>query len=66
MRRREGGRGVLFLFLLVWHLETGEIPGRRREGNVLNRREIKKKREEKSLFSFPLSSLVSREKYTDL
>lgn len=38
MRER---RGILFLGLLVWHLETGEILRRRREGNVLNRREIK-------------------------
>lgn len=34
-------RGILFLGLLLWHLETGEILRRRREGNVLNRREIK-------------------------
>lgn len=53
--------GILFLGLLVWHLETAEIPGRRMEGNVLNRREIKKEGR-KSLFSFPVSGLVSREK----
>lgn len=42
--RKRKRNGILFLGLLVWHLETGEIPGRRRKGNVLNRREIKKKK----------------------
>ena len=50
----------MFLGLLVWHLETGEILGRRLEGNILNRREIKEGR--KGPFSFPLSGAASGEK----
>lgn len=41
-RRGEGKGGILFCGLLVWHLETSGILWRRREGNVLSRREIKR------------------------
>lgn len=45
------------LGLLVWHFETGEIPERRMEGNVLNRREIKRREKEPILLPTEWSGL---------
>lgn len=48
----------MFRGLLVWHLEPGEIPGRRRrEGNVSNRREIKRGEKEPILLPTEWSGL---------
>lgn len=57
-KEREREEGILFRGLLVWHLEPGEIPGRRRrEGNVSNRREIKRGEKEPILLPTEWSGL---------